>query len=178
MDPSSELCAKCHQRNEDNTIISDGNFIAIGQQYEEWYSSSHRAEEVGCNSCHDPHASVMSENVTGEGVVSCESCHTEITSNKHFAGQLECTDCHMPKSLVIALQKNEYTGDASAHIFKINTDAEYSMFSEDGLVNKDGSGMSLDYVCYQCHKDINGDGGSNSLRTMTALSSKATGIHD
>ena len=178
LDNSSELCAQCHQRNEDNSIISEGSFIAIGQQYEEWYSSKHRDEEVGCNSCHDPHASVMSENASGEGVVSCESCHTEQNADKHFAMSISCTVCHMPKSLKIAIQKNEYTGDASAHIFKINPDAEYSMFSEDGLVNKDGSGMSLDYVCYQCHKDGDGAGGMFSYRSKTALSQKATGFHN
>ncbi|RLD88553.1 MAG: hypothetical protein DRJ29_17215 [Bacteroidetes bacterium] len=84
----------------------------------------------------------------------------------------------MPKSLKVAIEKNQYTGDASAHIFNINTDATYDMFSSDGLVNKDGLGLSLNYVCYQCHKDENGSGGIFSKRSMADLSQKAGNFHD
>jgi predicted CXXCH cytochrome family protein len=164
--------------NEDNTIISEGSFVAIGQQYEEWYSNNHRAEGVTCNGCHDPHASAVNELAKGTGLVSCGTCHPNKDADNHIAMDLQCTVCHMPKSLKIALQKNEYTGDASVHIFRINPEADYSMFSDDGLVNKDGLGLSLDYVCYQCHKDDNGAGGIFSKKSMTALSQKATGFHD
>jgi len=177
VDKSSELCAQCHQRNEDYSIISEGNFIAIGQQYEEWYSSPHMEAEVGCVSCHDPHASGRHEDEMGEGLRGCESCDTDKNADKHFAMDIECKVCHMPNSLKIALEENPYTGDASAHIFKINSDGEYFMFSQDGLVNKDGLGLSLDYVCYQCHKDENGDGGRNSKKSMEALGQKASGFH-
>jgi hypothetical protein len=91
---------------------------------------------------------------------------------------IDCRVCHMPKSVKVALEENAYTGDASSHIFKISTDASYFMFSEDGLVNKEGNGLSLDYVCYQCHKDESGLGGKFSKRSMEALSQKAQNFHD
>jgi hypothetical protein len=178
VDASSELCGQCHGRGEDNSIISEGNFIAIGQQYEEWYSSDHREEGISCVGCHDPHASAVHESSPGEGVKECSSCHSDKNADKHQAMDIDCKVCHMPKSLVIALEENAYTGDASAHIFKISTDAEYHMFSEDGFVNKDGKGLSLDYVCYQCHKDESGAGGKFSKRSMEVLSQKAQDFHD
>jgi hypothetical protein len=121
---------------------------------------------------------VLNEDALGEGVKSCNTCHPNKTADEHKAMKIECSVCHMPKSLVIALQVNPYKGDASAHIFKINPDASYDMFSGDGLVNKDGLGLSLNYVCYQCHKDENGSGGKFSEKSMTALSLLATNFHD
>jgi hypothetical protein len=38
--------------------------------------------------------------------------------------------------------------------------------------------LSLDFVCYQYHKDKDGKGGSNSSKTMTELSAKATNFHN
>ena len=178
LDKSSELCAKCHQMNEDNSIVSEGRFIAVGQQYEEWYSSGHNEGEIGCVGCHNPHASAVNEAATVEGVKPCSSCHTDKNADNHFAMDIECTVCHMPKSLKIALEQNEYTGDASAHIFNISTEATYDMFSSDGLVNKDGLGLSLNYVCYQCHKDENGSGGKFSKKSMADLSQKANNFHN
>jgi predicted CXXCH cytochrome family protein len=178
VDRSSELCAKCHQMNEDNSIVAEGNFIAIGQQYEEWFSSPHRQGDISCVDCHDPHASAVHEAAPGDGVKECSSCHADKNADKHFAMEIDCKVCHMPKSLKVALEENAYTGDASTHIFKISTDATYFMFSEDGQVNKDGNGLSLDYVCYQCHKDESGAGGKFSKRSMEALSQKAQNFHD
>lgn len=177
LDNSSEQCAECHRRNKDHTIISEGSFIAIGQQYEEWYSSGHREGDVGCTGCHDPHASTVNEDAMGEGVKKCNTCHTNKNADKHMAMNIKCNVCHMPKTLKIALEDNPYKGDASAHIFKINPDATYEMFSGDGLVNRDGLGLSLNYVCYQCHKDENGSGGMFSTKSMMALSQMATNFH-
>ena len=39
------------------------------------------------------------------------------------------------------------------------------------------NGVTLDFVCYKCHQDGAGEGGSNSARTLEQLSTKATGIH-
>jgi predicted CXXCH cytochrome family protein len=177
LDKSSELCGRCHQRNDDNSITSEGKFIAIGQQYEEWYSSEHRKMRIACVDCHDPHASTVHEETPGDGVKACSICHAEKNADSHYAMDIACTVCHMPKSLKIAMEENEYTGDASSHIFKISTDASYHMFSSDGLVNKEGMGLSLDYVCYQCHRDENGAGGSFSVKSMEALSQKANNFH-
>ena len=39
--------------------------------------------------------------------------------------------------------------------------------------------VSLDFACYQCHKDpISGEGGTSSQKTMAELSAKATAIHN
>jgi len=178
VDASSELCGQCHKSSENNSIMADGNFIGIGQQYEEWYSSDHSEEGITCVGCHDPHASAVHETAPGEGVKECSSCHADKNADNHFAKDIACTVCHMPKSVKVALEENAYTGDASSHIFKISTDASYFMFSGDGLVNKDGEGLSLDYVCYQCHKDESGAGGKNSKRSMEVLSQKAKDFHE
>lgn len=73
---------------------------------------------------------------------------------------------------------NAHIGDVKTHIFKINTAADGDMFNADGnLANTDGAGVTLDYVCYRCHKDDAGVGGTASTKTMIALSNKATGFH-
>ena len=84
----------------------------------------------------------------------------------------------MPKITKSAIKTGDYQGDLKTHIFKINTSSTGEMFNAAGdIANPNGEGMSLDYVCYQCHKDGNGLGGSASAKTMVELSTKATGFH-
>lgn len=137
---------------------------------------------IGCVSCHDPHASVKyDDKAHGDGVTKdCVSCHSNYYSkSNHVFGELTCITCHMPKASKSAIKEGDYMGDIKTHIFKINPAADGTMFNEEGnLANVEGKGVSLDYVCYQCHKDKNGKGGDASYKTMKGLSAKATNFHN
>ena len=65
----------------------------------------------------------------------------------------------------------------STHIFKINPNEDGKMFNEDGTLANGETGVTLEYVCYQCHRDPGGTGGSNSYKTLKQLSDKAIGYH-
>lgn len=182
LNKNSNLCGKCHTRNADNTIAASGGFIQHHEQYDEWLTSGHNntTNMVGCNTCHDPHASTKYDSqAPGDGVkATCASCHPNKNGSKHSAAALTCIQCHMPKITKTAVKTGYYTADIKTHIFKINTSAMGEMFNAAGtLANPNGDGMSLDYVCYQCHKDASGNGGSASTRTMMQLSAKATNFH-
>ncbi len=84
----------------------------------------------------------------------------------------------MPEASKSAIKKGPYQGDIKTHIFAINTAADGKLLNEDGnLANSDGLGVSLDYVCYKCHKDEQGVGGSASTKSRTALAMKASNYH-
>jgi hypothetical protein len=82
----------------------------------------------------------------------------------------------MPYATRSARSRDEYFGDVRTHIFKIHGGPEdqTQMFDDAGAV-KDGYGVTLDFVCYQCHKNEQGVGGSNSTKTLQQLA--ATVIH-
>lgn len=181
---NSSLCGDCHTRNTDRTIAAKGGYSEHHEQYDEWLSGPHsNAGAPGCNDCHDPHASVINDaSAPGEGVLtSCTDCHSSTTYNasKHTANtNITCVTCHMPYSGKSALASSKYKADIKSHIFKINPNDTVTYFSADGKVaNVDGKGLPLTYVCYQCHKDENGDGGTNSMKTMLELEAKATNFH-
>lgn len=179
IDNSSEYCGSCHYRNEDHSIAAKGGFIKHHEQYDEWLTSAHNANNVGCNTCHDPHSSVINDDIApGNGVrKSCTECHSTYNADAHPAN-LSCETCHMAKAAKSAIKKSKYKGDINSHLFKINPASDGTLFNAEGtLANPEGKGLSLDYVCYQCHKDDNGDGGSASKKTMVELSTKATGFH-
>ncbi|RUT78319.1 cytochrome c3 family protein [Ancylomarina longa] len=180
VDKTSELCGRCHTRNADRSIAASGGFIKHHEQYDEWLTSSHNANNVGCIDCHDPHASVKyDDKALGQGVTkACTDCHSTFNADNHGGAQLECITCHMPKASKSAIKTGDYKGDIKTHIFNINAAADGKLFNAEGTVaNPEGLGMSLDYVCYQCHKDVNGLGGSQSTKTMEQLSAKATNFH-
>jgi len=181
LNSSSADCGRCHTRNEDNSIAAKGGFIKHHEQYDEWLASGgHFASGIGCNSCHDPHSSTVNDDqAPGQGIkTTCTTCHPNHNADKHFALTIECTTCHMPLAAKSAIKTGDYTGDVHSHTFKINPLSTGTLFNPEGtLANPDGLGLSLDYVCYSCHKDDNGLGGANSARTMVELSAKATGFH-
>ena len=180
LDNSDALCGRCHTRNADNSIAASGGFIKHHEQYDEWLTSGHNAASVGCMDCHDPHASVKYDSqAQGNGVTAgCTSCHASITIPSPHSS-ISCETCHMPKASKSALKTGDYMGDISTHIFTINPSATGTLFNTAGdLANPDGLGVSLDYVCYQCHDDEQGLGGGGSVRTMTELSAEATNYHD
>ncbi|OFX49918.1 MAG: hypothetical protein A2046_16335 [Bacteroidetes bacterium GWA2_30_7] len=183
LNKDASLCGQCHTRNSDYSIAAKDGFSQHHEQYDEWLTSPHKTNSIGCNDCHDPHSSVLNDAVApGEGVKKeCTDCHSSTTynANKHTGNtSIECVTCHMPYAGKSAKSYSKYKADVSSHIAKINTDTVITYFSTDGkLANVDGKGLPLTFVCYQCHKDENGEGGSYSQKTMLQLSTKATGFH-
>jgi hypothetical protein len=192
IDNSSDLCGQCHTRNADNSIAAKGGFIKHHEQYDEWLvSGGHNTSNIGCNSCHDPHASTINDaQAPGQGIkASCKSCHTTYTSDAHAAMSLDCVSCHMPLASKSAIKTGDYTADIHSHTFMINPLSTGTLFNEADVViggttyapgtlaNPEGKGLSLDYACYSCHKDAAGLGGNNSTKTMVELSARATNFH-
>jgi hypothetical protein len=180
IDQSSELCGSCHFRDTNHNILASGGFIRHHEQYDELISAKHSAR--ACIDCHEPHIGVKHGNAAAGGMTaSCVDCHSGKTQNSHVV-QLDCETCHMARATKSARKVNEHQGDLRTHIFKINPNP----FPKDSMFFVDaGSGathtrgfVTLDFVCYQCHKDGNGVGGANSTRTLAELSSRATGIHN
>lgn len=182
----STECGKCHYRNEDHTIAASGGFIKHHEQYDEMISAGHA--DVSCNDCHNPHVTVKDPQAEVDqqpGIMKvCTECHgsggsaTEITNNATHHGIATCITCHMPYATMSGASRNKYRGDVKTHIFKINPAADGEMFSEDGSLANGSSGVTLSYVCYQCHKDAEGIGGDKSKKTLEQLSAKANGYHN
>jgi hypothetical protein len=184
---ASSDCGRCHTRDAENHIASSGGFIKHHEQYDEWLHSPHGATRgPGCNDCHDAHASVRYDDVAlGTGTTAtCESCHVEIVETAHN-GAAGCVDCHMPKATKTAVAVHDYQGDIKTHIWSINTDPvgkTDGMFNAEGnLVLEDVDGqaaVTLDFACYSCHQDGNGNGGGASEKDLEELSAMAVGMHD
>jgi len=188
VDVTPELCGSCHNRGGANAEIpASGGFIKHHEQYNEWANSgAHFAGAADCATCHDSHLGTLYDN--GGFITTCETCHADkAANNNHGFGTapfpVECIDCHMPKaskSAVPAADNTIYEGDIQTHIFRINPAAvgKDAFFTGDlSAVVTPSDGVTLDFVCYKCHQDGAGEGGSNSARTLEQLSTKATGIH-
>ena len=185
VDTSSERCGQCHTRDLENRIAAGGGFIKHHEQYDEWLHSPH-VSGPGCNTCHDPHASVKFDDVAaGNGTqASCEDCHAEQAAFSEHNGLPTCTDCHMPMASKTAVAWHDYQGDIPTHIWSINTapvGKTEGMFNAEGtFVLEDADGQSrvtLDFACYGCHQDADGVGGSFSMQTLADLSAMAINIH-
>jgi len=178
IDASSEFCGTCHYRNEDHTIAASGGFIKHHEQYDEMIAAGHSV--LSCNDCHNPHESVK-HGQTGGIIKDCTECHEEITKGTEHNGA-DCNTCHLPFATKTAVARTKYQGDIMTHIFKINTAADGKMFNEDGTLANGSTGVTLDFVCYRCHRDLGGNGGSDdvfaSKKSMQSLSNYATGYHD
>lgn len=76
---SSELCAECH---------TETSF--------QWSASVHAQNDLGCETCHDPHGSQL---LAEDDATLCASCHQARSSNfshtTHSQEGLQCADCHM-----------------------------------------------------------------------------------
>ena len=161
----AENCGSCHVRGDVSRIDASGGLVKHHEQYEDLLASPHST--IGCTACHDPHKSA----VYGEGFKreekTCRACHAAqanlaVAPKAHSA----CTSCHMPpagKSAVsITLETKDGplpVGDIRSHIFRINTDPGWQMFSDDGkFVRLDHAGrahLSPKYACLRCHRDRN-----------------------
>jgi len=184
VDPSSDLCGECHTRDPQRRVVVKGGYVDHHEQYDELIHSPHAA--VGCNACHDPHASVVYDDVAlGSGVTTqCVTCHTGYDTNLNHNGVPECVDCHMPKTGKSArVTSNPYVADVGSHTFKIRTDAvgKSAMWTSDGLflaLDEFGRArITLDFACYSCHKDDQGVGGEYSQKSLAELSARAQDIH-
>jgi Bacterial Ig domain/Cytochrome c554 and c-prime len=175
-----ELCGSCHYRDTNHGILASGGFIRHHEQYDELISAGHTA--LSCTDCHDPHIGTKYGNAEEGGIeVTCESCHAENTSNSHVV-PLECKTCHMARASKSARSVNSFQGDLRTHIFKINSGTETKdamWYAGEGGATFSKGFVTLDMICYQCHKDpITGVGGDKSTKTMAELSARATGIHN
>lgn len=168
-------CGKCHYRNEDHSIAASGGFIKHHEQYDEMISAGHADIVGGCIACHDPHVSVK-HGQTGGIIKDCTACHEDIKNPTHNGA--DCNTCHLSYATKSAVAMNKYVGDVKTHIFKINPAADGEMFNEDGTLANGSTGVTLDFTCYQCHKDPGGVGGDASYKTLAQLSAKATGYHN
>jgi predicted CXXCH cytochrome family protein len=146
----------------------------MGRHY---VASAGYPDGVGCNGCHNAHATTRYDALTVEdGVIAaCEDCHADKVRDSGtgmtvgFSGaRLECIDCHMPllsKSALSSagLGSGPATGDIASHIFKIDP-AQSEQFTADG-------GLSFPYLtttfaCLPCH---GGDPESVSFIDLTGL---------
>lgn len=181
LDSSSELCGKCHTRDSERRIAASGGLIKHHEQYDELRGThpddpaaawgKHLNAGIGCNVCHDPHATTVYQEITHvPGVVKdCLDCHADyaITEGPHteqnFIAEgldkpnskriLNCLWCHMPKMSKSATALDPVgtgpkVGDIRSHIFKIDL-SKGDQFTPDG--NFAYPWMTAQYACRQCH---------------------------
>jgi hypothetical protein len=153
IDTSSALCGQCHSRGDDMSVIpAKGGFIRHHEQYQELLQSPHK--NLGCVTCHDPHET------SGLSIkTECATCHpsqaTEFAGSDMDQAGVTCTDCHMPEASKSAVKRGPYEGDVMTHLFRINTDAKASQFTDDG---KFANGyLTLKFSCLPCHADRDAD---------------------
>lgn len=172
LDTDAALCGQCHSRNDGGSISAGDGFIKHNSQFDELLSAGHNS--LDCAQCHDPHVSVQHGQA---GIIkACTECHEGIKNPTHNGA--DCITCHMSKATLSAVATNKYVGDINTHIFKINSNEDGEMFNADGSVASGDTGVTLDYACYQCHKDNDSIGGSNSKKTLKQLSDKAKDYHE
>ncbi len=154
-DISSEVCGRCHRRNDGNIIEAEDGFIKSQQQYNEWKDTRH-AETLGCVTCHDPHYSLDLDR--GEAIrSSCADCHHNQKIYLNMSS-LACEDCHMSFAVSKVDSEGEglyRKGDVRTHVWRIKGNSEpEDMFNFKGTeVVKDSGGpyVTLNFSCLSCH---------------------------
>lgn len=166
IDNSAEACGTCHHRTaspgEVNVIPASGGFIKHHEQYNEFLASGFHGENFECTTCHNPH---MKSELSIKAGATCEDCHNEIAATyattSMYDYQVACNDCHMPLATKSGQVTGPFQGDVKTHIFRINTDADANMFTEDGaFVQLDGDGnaaVTMDFACKRCHETASMD---------------------
>jgi len=184
-DDSSELCGRCHTRDSQNRIAASGGYIKHHEQYDELLGlnpddpgagglGKHLAAGVGCNTCHDPHATTVHQDQTDSPGVrrQCEDCHADkvITAGAHSMENLvamgaklpkgrkipNCLVCHMPKIVKTAVGHGSVgsgpnIGDIKSHIFKIDL-SKTQQFTADGSFSYPW--LTGGHACAQCHNGV------------------------
>ncbi len=184
-DSSTELCGRCHTRDSSNRIAASGGYIKHHEQYDELLgihpdgvgaggTGKHLQAGVGCNTCHDPHASTVNRDKSGvNGLIKeCTDCHSDkviaagVHSEKSFARKglstvsgkriSNCVQCHMPKITKSAVGHDAIgtgpqVGDIRTHIFKIDLSTT-TQFTPDGKFSYPWvSGVN---ACKHCHNGV------------------------
>ncbi|MHC5027384.1 MAG: cytochrome c3 family protein [Planctomycetota bacterium] len=177
---NGKACSECHYRDDDFRMPWKGGFMRHHQQSEDLSHSSH-AGMLSCESCHNPHRSVVYQD--GGTIAQCSQCHPGSDENDFYQisgmGDIQCTDCHMPYMGKSAAAFNEFTGDIRGHLFQIMTDpiaAEDNVYADGSNLywNQDANGdafVTLDYACLGCHTDIGSD------LTLAEAAEYAVNIH-
>ena len=165
-------CGGCHQRGSDpNVIPADAGFIRHQEQYQEFLQSPHKSFD--CVTCHDQHVGRAKgiKVATGQSEI-CATCHSsqvsEYKDSKMQKAGVKCQDCHMGKAGKSAVKNGPYEGDVWSHLFRVNSAADYTMFSADGKTAKDA--LSLEFACFRCHADA-------SKATFAAIGTTGTAYH-
>jgi hypothetical protein len=181
IDYSSEQCGKCHVRGDVNKIPASGGFIKHHEQWNEMFTTKHSA--LQCVDCHDPHMplhpSALPDDRDKAIKIKCENCHfaeTQSFENSpiNHAGSVAgptCIDCHMPKAAKSAVAVDTYVGDVSSHLWRINTDANAEMFTEDG--NFANGYLTLEFTCLQCHNSKDKGWAASFAGSVHAASAEA-----
>ncbi|KAA0259197.1 hypothetical protein FHQ18_01735 [Deferribacter autotrophicus] len=148
IDTSAKACGKCHIRGSADKIPASKGFIRHHEQYNELLAGAHK--DLNCIECHDPHAKTK---VSIK--IKCADCHDKIADDfaktTHGKSQVDCISCHMPKAAKSAIKEAKYVGDIRSHLFKINTSADYSMFTKDGKFAKGELGLEYSCLIPGCH---------------------------
>lgn len=153
-DTSSELCGRCHYRDQEHRIAASGGFIQHHEQYDELVNSPHRV--LTCGTCHAPHKSTKYAQGGVKGTLTCTTCHADQTVKIRPADH-SCASCHMPLASKSAVTTGPegVLGDIHSHTFRLNTDPEAQMFTEDGqFVQLDADGnaiVKVEFACQGCH---------------------------
>ncbi|MFQ6605560.1 MAG: multiheme c-type cytochrome [Fidelibacterota bacterium] len=180
-DEVTELCGQCHYRNSDHSVAVSSGFTKHHEQYDEFIHTNHYENAgMNCSTCHDPHKRVIWD---GDGIIEeCTTCHGGVSINTpHDA--VSCTSCHMAKTAKSAVQTVAgYQGDIHSHTFAIAADTSWNMYSDDGktmrLDDNDHTKLSVANVCYGCHADANGGGGTVApAKTLGELNDYLLSIH-
>lgn len=150
LDKTAALCGKCHIRGSKDSIPASGGFIQHHEQYNEMLAGPHKA--MDCVACHDPHKKAEFSIKKDAGCASCHSAQaTSYEATQMAKVGVKCIDCHMPAATKSAVKHSSVKGDVKTHIFKINTGATVSMFSDDKTTAF--GFVTLDFACLSCHKD-------------------------
>jgi predicted CXXCH cytochrome family protein len=182
--------------NEAGEVIeADGTVIPVGTASEtrlelaamgrHYVATPLYPDGVGCNGCHNAHATTKYDALTVEdGVIAtCEDCHADKVRDSDtgmtvgFSGaRLECIDCHMPllsKSALSSagLGSGPATGDIASHIFKIDP-TQSEQFTADGKLSFPY--LTTTFACMPCH---GGDPESVSFIDLTGDDLTGYGFH-
>ncbi len=182
---TEENCSTCHIRGDVTQIDASGGLIKHHEQYEDLLASPHK--NFDCGSCHSPHKSTKYAMGGYKGDdETCLTCHSDVEIKIDGKADFSCKSCHMPFAAKSAVNINiDYEGgtvpkgDIRTHMFRINPDTSWNMFTDDGAFvrvdDEDKAYISLPYACLSCHTNQSlAWAGENA----NAIHGTGTAIHD